>query len=138
MSTGTNARIDRDNLADHLRSLGYKPTPIASDTWRAHLTAAGRTFPLLVRAHAGYLTFAIVPLFKTPEDSTRAAALYDELLRLNHVLMLAKFSIDDDLDVVLSVEYPLGMLDPSEVSDALSALSHYADVHFAQLQLLLG
>ena len=138
MTTGTDARIDRENLADHLRTLGYLPTPIGTDTWRAHLSAAGRTFPLLVRAHAGYVTFAIVPILKTPADSTRAAALYDELLRLNHVLMFAKFSIDDDLDVVLSVEYPLGMLDPSEVSDALAALAHYADVHFAQLTALLG
>ena len=138
MTTGTDARIDRDNLADHLRSLGYTPTPIANDTWRAHLGAAGRSFPLLVRAHAGYVTFAIVPVFKTPEDSTRAAALYYELLRLNQVLMFAKFSIDDDLDVVLSVEYPLGTLDPSEVSDALAALAHYADVHYAHLSTLLG
>lgn len=138
MTTGTAARIDRGNLADHLRTLGYEPTPIANDTWRAHLHAAGRTFPLLVRTHEGYVTFAIVPLLKTPEDGMHAAKLYNELLRLNHVLMFAKFSIDDDLDIVLSVEYPLGQLDPSEVTDALAALGHYADQHFTALTQILA
>ncbi|MBK7774114.1 MAG: hypothetical protein IPI43_08230 [Sandaracinaceae bacterium] len=70
MTTGTAARIDRGNLADHLRTLGYEPTPIANDTWRAHLKAAGRTFPLLVRTHEGYVTFAIVPLLKTPRTAS--------------------------------------------------------------------
>ena len=138
MTHRTKARIDRETLADHLRTLGYAPTLIADDMWRAHLGAAGRSFPLLVRIHKDYVTFAIVPLLKTPEDGVRAARLYNELLRLNHVLMLAKFSIDDDLDVVLSVEYPLGQLDPSEVSDALAALGHYADEHFPQLSALLA
>ncbi|MBK7774115.1 MAG: hypothetical protein IPI43_08235 [Sandaracinaceae bacterium] len=53
-------------------------------------------------------------------------------------MMFAKFSIDDDLDIVLSVEYPLGQLDPSEVADALSALGHYADQHFTALTQLLA
>lgn len=138
MTTGSDARIDKENLAEHLLSLGYPSTPIAGDTWRTHVTAAGRAFPLMVRAHAGYLTFAVVPVLKTPEDGVRSAALYDALLRLNHVLMFAKFSIDDDLDVVLSVEYPLGQLDPSEVTDALTVLAHYLDVHYAELASLLG
>ena len=81
---------------------------------------------------------AIVPILKTPEDGMHAAKLYNELLRLNHVLMFAKFSIDDDLDIVLSVEYPLGQLDPSEVTDALAALGHYADQHFTALTQILA
>jgi hypothetical protein len=51
---------------------------------------------------------------------------------------MAKFSIDDDLDVVLSVEYPSGDLDKSEFEDALAALSHYADQYAAELTALIG
>ena len=43
---------------------------------------------------------------------------------------LAKFSIDEDDDVVLSVEYRLADLDPSEVRDAIDVVSFYADKYY--------
>jgi hypothetical protein len=49
---------------------------------------------------------------------------------------MAKFSIDDDLDVVLSVEYPTQHLDRSEFDDALDVLSYYADRHYEELRKL--
>ena len=49
-------------------------------------------------------------------------------------LLMAKFSIDDDLDVVLSVEYALAELDRSEFDDALDVLSYYADRHYDELR----
>ena len=47
---------------------------------------------------------------------------------------MAKFSVDEDGDVVLSVEYPLADLDPSEVRDAIDVLSFYAEKYRVEVQ----
>jgi hypothetical protein len=82
---------------------------------------------------AGFLTFTVIPYLRSPTEPDKAAALYEALLRLNHSLVMAKFSIDDDLDVLLSVEYPVANLDRSEFDDALDALAYYADRHYLEV-----
>jgi hypothetical protein len=47
---------------------------------------------------------------------------------------LAKFSVDEDGDVVLSVEYRRDDLDASEVRDALDVLSFYAEKHYPEIE----
>ena len=51
---------------------------------------------------------------------------------------MAKFSVDEDGDVILSVEYRIENLDPSEVRDALDVLSFYAEKYRADLQAVVG
>jgi len=51
---------------------------------------------------------------------------------------MAKFSVDEEGDVVLSVEYRLANLDPSEIRDAVDVLSFYADKHGAEVGRLAG
>jgi hypothetical protein len=124
-------------IADRLRSRGYACERIADGTWRSHFRGKHASLTFFVRASDdGFLTFAIVPFLRSPTDSERAARLYERLLELNHELLMAKFSIDDDLDVVLSVEYPTRELDPSEIDDALDAVTFYADRHFEELSAL--
>ncbi|WP_375183504.1 YbjN domain-containing protein [Marinobacter sp.] len=86
----------------------------------------------------GYVCFAIVPFVKSPEAQDKSGRLYQRLLELNQTLLMAKFSIDDDLDVVLSVEYPSEELDRSEFDDALDVLSYYADRHYDELRALIA
>ncbi|MCU0674048.1 MAG: YbjN domain-containing protein [Myxococcota bacterium] len=125
---------DPESLEAFLREGGWKFVRLTPDTWRIRFRRSTRTFPILVRLDPdGWLVLAIVPYFASPEDAEVAQALYERLLQLNQVLFLAKFSIDDDLDVVLSVEYPTSELDRSELRDALDALGYYADLHFEEL-----
>lgn len=122
-----------------LQEGGWSFHRITEDTWRSRFRGKKGTFPFLIRLDpAGYLTFAIVPFLKSPRDESQATTLYERLLELNQVLMMAKFSIDDDLDVVLSVEYPSHHLDKSEFTDALNVLSYYADNHYDELLEMIG
>lgn len=138
--------MDRDRLAPDPESIerflvagGWRFVRLTPDTWRIRFRRSDRTFPILLRLDPdGWLVLAIVPYFASPEDVDVAQALYDRLLRLNQVLYLAKFSIDDDLDVVLSVEYPTSELDRSELQDALDALGYYADLHFDELYAIVA
>jgi len=133
--------IDAATIESHLAAGGWRMKRIAAQTWRGRFKTArtGRKFPVLVHQDpdAGYLTCAIVPLVRTPEEGDYAHVLYTRLLELNQVFFMAKLSIDDDLDVVLSVEYPIADLDRSELVDALQALSYYADVHHDELQRIV-
>ena len=135
------AAIDATTIEGYLEAGGWRMKRIAAQTWRGRFKTVrtGRKFPVLVHQDPdeGYLTCAIVPLVTSPEDPDRAHALYTRLLELNQLFFMAKLSIDDDLDVVLSVEYPIADLDESELVDALQALSYYADVHHDELQRIV-
>ena len=135
--SSTRIRLDAETIHAVLEAGGWPCDRISDDTWRSHFRGRHASFPFYVRVDPkGYVCFAIVPFVKSPEDPSRAAALYDRLLELNQSLLMAKFSIDDDLDVVLSVEYPSEELDRSEFDDALDVLSYYADRHYDELRSL--
>lgn len=85
------------------------------------------TFPIYITLSPSWVYFAIIPFVSAPEDPECERALYQHLLRMCQEINMAKFSIDPDGDVVLAVELPRENLDYSEFSDALGALSYYAD-----------
>ncbi|HJL20383.1 MAG TPA: YbjN domain-containing protein [Sandaracinaceae bacterium LLY-WYZ-13_1] len=137
--TSTKIRLDASTIRSILEQGGWPCDQISDDTWRSHFRGRSASFPFFVRLDpAGYVCFAIVPFVKSPEDKGQSKRLYDRLLELNQSLLMAKFSIDDDLDVVLSVEYPSEELDRSEFDDALDVLSYYADRHYDELRQLGG
>jgi hypothetical protein len=130
-------RLDENSIPRMLSEGGWSCDRISDDTWRSHFRGRFASFPFFVRIDpAGYVLFAIVPFVKSPEEPAKSAPLYQKLLTLNQSLIMAKFSIDDDLDVVLSVEYPTVELDRSEFDDALDVLSYYADRHFTEISSL--
>ncbi len=133
----THLKVDGELIGSLLRNRGLPADRITPDTWRSHIRGARASLPFFVRVDRnGYITFAIVPFLKSPKSSERAKGLYRRLLELNQDLLMAKFSIDDDLDVVLSVEYPIRELDQSEFDDAIDVMSFYADKHYLELREL--
>jgi hypothetical protein len=131
--------LDPANIERILRSGGWPCDRIAPDTWRSHIRTRRASFPFFVKLDpAGYVCLAIVPFLRSPEEQPKCDKLYRKLLDLNQSLLMAKFSIDDDLDIVLSVEYPTASIDESEVADALDTRSYYADRHYDELRALLA
>jgi hypothetical protein len=136
--SGTKVVVDEAGIRRLLEAGRWPCDRIAPDTWRSHFRGKRASFPIFVRIdhERGLLVFAIVPLLKSPVEKGAAEKLYRRLLELNHVALMAKFSLDDDLDVVLSVEYPTHELDASEFTDALDVLGYYADRHYDELKAL--
>jgi len=115
------------------------PIEVLSDvTIRSFFRGGERIFPLFIHRESEYMTFAVIPFLKLPKDDEDVHAVLGRLLRLNRDMNMAKFSIDEDDDVVLSVEYRLEDLDPSEVRDAVDVLSFYAEKYRAELLTLAG
>lgn len=133
----TRVKLDATGVATLLARGGWPCARVAEGMWRSVFQGRGASFPFFVRVDpAGWVAFAIVPFLKSPSEQPKATQLYSRMLELNHQLLMAKFSIDDDLDVVLSVEYPTAELDESEFVDALDVLSYYAERHYDELRSL--
>ncbi len=128
-----------DEVRTCLEKDGWPVDPLSNATLRSRFRSGDRVFPLFVHVEeatrgddrdVGYATFAVIPYGQLP-DGPRGDALAEQLLVLNREMNLAKFSVDEDGDVVLSVEYPLADLDPSEVRDVMDVLSFYAEQYRA-------
>jgi hypothetical protein len=94
------------------------------------------TFPIYVTLTPNWVYFTIVPFIQAPANPECERKLYRHLLRLCQEINLAKFSVDSDGDVILTVELPRENLDYSEFADALGALSYYADDTYPAVQSL--
>jgi len=123
-----------DEIRACMESDGWPLEVLAeSTTMRSRFRGAGRVFPLFVHLEEVFVNLAVIPFSRLPNEPEAADALMKRLLKLNREINLAKFSIDDDGDVILSVEYRLENLDPSEIRDAVDVLSFYAEKHFAEV-----
>lgn len=115
------------------------PIEVLSDTTlRSCFRGGERIFPLFVHRETEYMTFAVIPFFRLPREEETLQAVVARMLRLNRDMNMAKFSTDEDGDAILSVEYRLEDLDPSEVRDAMDVLSFYAEKYHAELIELGG
>ena len=130
------------NLTELRASLekdGWPVEGLSEVTLRSCFRGAGRMFPVFVHCEAEHVTFAVIPFLRLAEvGATHAERVVDRLLHLNREMNLAKFSVDEDGDVVLSVEYRLEDLDPSEVRDAIDVLSFYAEKYHPEVRRLAG
>jgi hypothetical protein len=119
-----------------LTEYGWPYERVDSATWRSGFRGQQSTFRVFVRLTENWIFFTIVPFVLAPRTERNERQLHRHLLRLNREINLAKFAIDEDADVVLTVELPVENLDYSEFKDALDALSYYADRHFLEVQAL--
>lgn len=123
-----------DEIVAYMKADGWPVEPLQENTFRSSFRSEDRSFPFFVHAENVYLILAVVPYLRLPLDEEQAQQLMDRLLHLNGDMMFAKFSVDEDGDVVLSVEFPLAHLDVSELRDALDVLTYYANGQWALLR----
>ena len=94
------------------------------------------TFSIYITLATNWVYFTIAPFVPAPEDARCEIKLYAHLLRLCQQINMAKFAVDNDGDITLTVELPRENLDYSEFSDALDALSYYADQTYETVHAL--
>ncbi|MBK6846573.1 MAG: YbjN domain-containing protein [Proteobacteria bacterium] len=99
-------------------------------TWVTGFRGKTANFNIMVHLTENWLYFIISPFANAPGTAVCEQRLCQYLLRLNHTINLAKFSVDSDGDVVLTVEIPTEGLTYSQFRDGLNAVSYYADCHY--------
>ncbi len=102
-------------------------------TWRSGFRGEVAPFRFYVRLTENWVFFIISPFVLTPKSTASTALLYQRLLQLNQDMTMAKFALDSDDDVVLTVEFPSQSLKYAEFKDALDVLSYYADRHYLEV-----
>ncbi len=123
-----------EKIHQHIDRYGwsYEYDP-ESRTWHSGFRGKANNFNIFVHLTENWLIFSIAPLVNAPEESVCEQRLHKHLLQLNFIINMAKFSLDEDGDVVLTVELPTENLDYSEFADGLNALSYYADTHYLEI-----
>jgi hypothetical protein len=129
--------MNLDEIRACLTADGWPVDVLSGSTIQSRFRGKSRIFPMLVHVDGTFVSFAVLPYAHAPDDAEDADALLRQLLRYNRQMNLAKFSIDEDDDIVLSVEYRLADLDPSEVRDALDVVSFYADKYHDEVGKLV-
>jgi hypothetical protein len=122
-----------DEVRACLEKDGWPIDVVSEVTLRSRFRSGDRIYPVFVHLEPQHATFAVIPFVRLPMDES-GDLLAERLLEINREMNMAKFSLDEDGDVILSVEYPLGDLDPSEVRDAVDVLSFYAEKYRAEVQ----
>ncbi|MBL8602169.1 MAG: YbjN domain-containing protein [Myxococcales bacterium] len=125
-----------------LGELRWPVISLGPGTWRSSFRGKTTVFPLVIQVQPqgdrAWCKLAVLPVVRLPADPEKAEKLYARLLRLNGEMLLSRFSLDEDGDVILSVEFPIGELDPSELRDSLDVLSVYAERHHVELRQLVA
>src|SRR4051812_12386708 len=115
---------------------GWPIEVLSPATLRTRFRGGDRVFPVFIHQEPEHVVFAVIPFVHLPDDDGARDALAERLLEHNREMNMAKFSVDEDGDVVLSVEHRAEDLDPSEVRDAVDVLSFYAEKYRAEVQRL--
>jgi hypothetical protein len=123
-----------DEVRACLERGGWPVEVVAEATMRSRFRGKTRVFNVYVRIEQEFVVFAVIPYARLPEDEVVADELVVRLLRLNREMNMAKFSLDEEGDLVLSVEHRMEDLDPSEVRDAVDQLSFYADKFASEIE----
>ena len=102
--------------------------------WYAEIAAGGEQFEFFVNLdeEEGWVYFTINPLVPTP-DPDCLDNLNRHLARLNYDVTMAKFVIDDEGDLALTVELPAEGFTYAHFATAITALSNAAGENYDEL-----
>ena len=128
--------VTPEKLEGYFEQYGWTFERVDESDFRTGFRGDVSSFRILVRIAGEWVYFSIAPFVVAPQDPECERKLYKRLLRLNQEINMAKFTVDGDGDVILTVELPSENLDYSEFSDALGALAYYADDDYAQVFVL--
>lgn len=115
-----------EDLGPFFESYGWKYERREPTIFRTGFVGETGHYDIWLKVTESWVYFAINPYVPKPDRGHGAGTLHT-VLKANHELNLAKFAVDDDGDVLLSVEMPSEGFCYTHFADALTALAHYAD-----------
>jgi hypothetical protein len=121
--------LESDDVPGYFESYGWQYERQGAGLYRTGFLGDTGHYDIWVRVGQHWVYFTINPYVERPEERGHGGFTLRLLLEANHELNMAKFAVDDDGDVLLTVELPKDNLAYSHFADALTALSHYADAY---------
>jgi Putative bacterial sensory transduction regulator len=124
---GRDVSFASDDLTEFFESYGWQFERREGGLFRTGFVGESGPYEIWLKVTDTWVYFAINPYVARPAGRHHGSVTLMALLRANHELNLAKFAIDEDGDLSLSVELPLDGFCYEHFSDALTALAIYAD-----------
>jgi hypothetical protein len=116
-----------EDIAGYFDSYGWKYVRQEPSVFRTAFTGETGRYEVWLKVTDTWVFFCINPYVRKPAGQAHGPSTLHAVLRANHEVNLAKFAVDDDGDVSLSVELPADGFRYTHFCDALTALAHYAD-----------
>lgn len=124
--------IESNVIDRYFERYGGQAERLNSETWRTTLRGEIALYPLYLHLTPRFVYLHIAPFLLEPKEEA-APRLFWALLRYNQEMDLAKFSMDANGDILLSVELPAEDFDYTRFEEALSLLERYADAAYREL-----
>ena len=116
-----------DDIAEYFDSYGWGYVRAEPTVYRTAFTGETGRYDVWLKVTDTWVFFCINPFVRKPTGEPHGVGTLQAVLRANHEVNLAKFAVDDEGDLLLSVELPAEGFCYTHFCDALTALSHYAD-----------
>ena len=115
------------DLENFFTAYGWEFERREAGVFRTGFVGETGPYEIWLKITDAWVYFAINPYVQRPGGRGHGTMTLVTLLRANHELNLAKFAVDEDGDLSLTVELPLEGFCYEHFSDALTALALYAD-----------
>lgn len=118
-------------IEEYFQKLEWPFEKMDDHNWQSGYKGETFTFNFFVRTDENWL-YVYAP-FPVKIKAEARANMYEHLMRLNYRINMAKFMLDNDGDVGLTVEVPNENMQLSLFEDALRAVCFYMDDSYAEL-----
>lgn len=121
--------FEAEEIPQFFQAYGWQFERSGEGLYRTGFVGDSGHYEIWVRVTDQWVYFTINPFVERPDGRSHGEEVLTLLLQANHEVNMAKFALDEDGDVLLAVELPCESFGYSHFADALTALSHYADLY---------
>lgn len=119
--------IQGQEVPSILQGLGWEARTLDSRTWRCRIPSGVGEIRLVVRWAGAWVYLSVLPFFDPESIKPWGAGTFPQgflgrLLAVNRNLIMVKFALDDEGDVVLRAELPTESLQRREVETAAQTI----------------
>lgn len=125
--------IAPETIDSFFEQYGWTFEKSGEDLWFTGFRGDVSNYRIFIKVTEHWAYFTIAPFVVAPKGEDCTRRLNWHLLRLNRDINMAKFCLDADGDIVLTVEMPTESLDYGQFSEALGVLSYYADDSYLEV-----
>jgi hypothetical protein len=126
--------ITPETVEDYLKQIDWKATRQDDNNWSTGFRGDNATFTFHIRTTDFWIYFYLP--FPVKIQPAARANVIEHLLRLNYQISMAKFLLDNDDDIGLTVELPHRSLHVADFDDANRAICFYPDENYVDLETL--
>lgn len=126
-------QVTPDVVESYFGEYGWSFETLGPGVWRTGFRGNESSYAIYLRLTDSWLYMTISPFVPQPTDRECEHRTFEAMLQFNREMNLAKFVLDEDDDVTLTVELPIAALSYPVFAEGLTALAYYADDAYPEL-----